>query len=333
MTRIYYRPIPCRDAARPEGALPLAGGALWFDKVEALSRTAPPSILPASALPDAERAVLTEPRARIAGLDWAAPRLMGILNVTPDSFSDGGLFEGEGALLQAETLLREGADIIDIGGESTRPGATLVPEEEELRRIEPVVEALHAEHPRLAISIDTRKANVAAAALQYGAALINDVSALTFDPAMAPLLGGKGAPVCLTHAQGDPETMQDDPHYENVLLDVYDGLEARIAAAEKAGVPRSAILIDPGIGFGKTEAHNLALLSRLSLMHGLGCPILVGVSRKGFIGHIGRVADKRARAPGSIAVGLHALAQGVHMLRVHDIAETKQAIRLWQAVV
>ena len=181
------------------------------------------------------------------------------------------------------------------------------------------------------ISIDTRKATVGMEALEAGASLINDVSGFTFDAALAPLAAQAGVPVCVMHAQGDPQTMQENPQYENVVLDVYDFLAAQVDQLEAIGVLREQIVIDPGIGFGKSEAHNLALLRNLSLFHGIGCPILLGVSRKGFIGAIGKEPQAARRAPGSIAVGLAGFAQGVQLLRVHDVAETAQALRLWQA--
>lgn len=260
------------------------------------------------------------------------PQIMGILNATPDSFSDGGLYDSAApAAAAAEQMLQNGASILDIGGESTRPGASYVPEEEEIARTRPVIEAIRAKTQAL-ISIDTRKAAVARAAWGSGAGLINDVSGFTFDAQLAPFCAEVDAPVCVMHMQGDPATMQDDPQYENVVLDVYDFLDGMVAQLEHLGLRRDQIIIDPGIGFGKTQDHNLALLQNLSLFHGIGCPILLGVSRKGFIGQIGQEPRKDARAPGSIAVALAGLSQGVQILRVHDVAETAQALRLWAAV-
>jgi dihydropteroate synthase len=181
------------------------------------------------------------------------------------------------------------------------------------------------------ISIDTRKAAVAMEALEAGAQVVNDVSGFTYDAALAPLAAQAGAPVCVMHSQGEPETMQDDPKYDHVLLDVYDFLAERVDRLEATGILRDQIVVDPGIGFGKTQAHNLALIKGLSLFHGLGCPILLGVSRKKFIGTIGKEPQANKRAPGSIAVALAGVAKGVQMLRVHDVAETAQALRLWQA--
>ncbi len=223
-----------------------------------------------------------------------------------------------------------GADMLDIGGESTRPGATIVPEAEEIARTAPVIAALGG--VGVPVSIDTRKAAVARAALAAGATLVNDVSALGFDADMAAAVAGSGAALALMHAQGTPETMQRAPTYDDVVLDVYDFLEARVAAAEAAGIDRARILIDPGIGFGKTEAHNLALLRSLAILHGLGCPILLGASRKRFIGRIGGADRADARGPGTLAVTLAAVAQGVQLHRVHDVAELAQGLRLWRAL-
>ncbi|MEM1129491.1 MAG: dihydropteroate synthase [Pseudomonadota bacterium] len=331
MSDTYFRPLLSSDAARPPGALSLAGGWTWFDRVACLRRGHDPEIRPAETVPERVLGRLTALRAPIAGLSMKAPRVMGVLNVTPDSFSDGGDFDGlETATAQGRAMAEAGADILDIGGESTRPGATIVPDTQELTRVIPVIEVL-AQGPT-PISIDTRKAPVAQAALAAGAAIVNDVSALTWDGDMSACVAQAGAPVCLMHALGDPTTMQDDPRYGDVVLDVYDALDARITAAEAAGIPRDRIVIDPGIGFGKTVAHNIALLRALSVFHGLGCAILLGVSRKRFIGVIGREPQAKARMPGSIAVALAAVAQGVQILRVHDVAETVQAIRLFQAV-
>jgi len=327
----YYRPLVQHGSARPDDALPLAGGPLWFTHVEALARGHAPQVIPADDLPDHDLAPLTAPRAPLAGMAMDRPNIMGILNITPDSFSDGGKHHDAGAALAgARAMIAAGADILDIGGESTRPGALEVPVDEEIARTAPVIAAIRAESA-IAISIDTRKSAVAAAALDAGATLVNDVAGFTYDAALAPLCAEHSVPVCVMHAQGDPATMQDDPHYGDVLLDVYDFLATRIAALVAQGIPRARILADPGIGFGKTRDHNLALLRGLALFHGLGCPILLGASRKRFIGTIGGEPRAEARAPGSIAVGLAALAQGVQLLRVHDVRDTMQAVRLWQA--
>ncbi|WP_419739849.1 dihydropteroate synthase [Ruegeria sp.] len=331
MTR-YYRPLVQHGTARPDDSVPLAGQSLWFTHAEALARDGTSLVVAAADIPADVLHRLSRPRAALSGLDMARPHIMGILNATPDSFSDGGIHSSvEAARAGAIEMVSHGATILDIGGESTRPGADFVPADEEITRTRPVIEAIRSETNAL-ISIDTRKAAVAKAACEAGAGLVNDVSGFTYDPELAPFCAGLGAPVCVMHMQGDPATMQDNPVYENVVLDVYDFLASQIERLEALGLKRDLIIVDPGIGFGKTEDHNLALLRNLSLFHGLGCPILLGVSRKGFIGSIGQEPRKTARAPGSIAVALDGLSQGVQIIRVHDVAETAQALRLWAAV-
>lgn len=327
---LYYRP---RVLAEPtDDALPLAGGPCCFREVAVLERGQPSRIIPARDVPAAILARLTAARPAIAGLAMDRPRIMGILNVTPDSFSDGGDHaDPASATARALAMQSDGAEIIDIGGESTRPGAVTVPNAEEIRRTAPVIAAIRAQSA-VAISVDTRKADVAQAAIAAGASMVNDVAAFSHDPALAQVTADAGLPVCLMHAQGDPATMQNDPRYDDVLLDVYDFLAARIALAEAAGIAREQIVIDPGIGFGKTQDHNLTLLKNLSLFHALGCPILLGASRKRFIGTIGGGQDAKDRVAGSVSVALHAVSQGVQFLRVHDTFATKQALALWSAI-
>ncbi|WP_170393587.1 dihydropteroate synthase [Ruegeria arenilitoris] len=328
----YFRPLVQHGSVRPDRAVSLAGQELWFTHAERLSRTDAPTIVTARDIPADALNRLTRPRAEIAGVAMDRPQIMGILNATPDSFSDGGVHNSvETAVSAAERMVEHGASILDIGGESTRPGATYVPEDEEIARTQPLIEAIRAKTSAL-ISIDTRKASVARAAWTTGAGLINDVSGFTFDPQLAPFCAEVNAPVCVMHMQGDPTVMQDDPQYDDVSLDVYDFLEGQVEKLEQIGLSRDQILVDPGIGFGKTQAHNLTLLKNLSLFHGLGCPVLLGVSRKGFIGQIGQEPRKDARAPGSIAVALAGLSQGMQIVRVHDVAQTAQALRLWAAV-
>lgn len=271
------------------------------------------------------------PRATIAGVSLDRPRIMGIVNVTPDSFSDGGhLASARQAIAFAERLVDEGADFLDIGGESTRPGSDPVPVEEELRRILPVIEGLVGKITA-AISVDTRKAEVMRRAAAAGARLLNDVSALEFDPGSLAAVAETQLPVVLMHSLGDPKTMQQDPRYDNVLLDVYDALAARIEVCARMGIARERIVVDPGIGFGKTVAHNLELLAGLSLFHGLGTPILLGASRKSTIGRLTGATDPAERVPGSIAAALSGAMQGASILRVHDVAATRQALTVWEA--
>ncbi len=329
---VYHRPLVQHGNPRPKDAVALAGQALWFTQAERIERGQSTQIVDAAEIPKEKLDPLTSERPAIAGLDMAQTQIMGILNATPDSFSDGGVHNSvDTARAAAADMVAHGASILDIGGESTRPGADFVPEDEEIARTRPLIEAIRGETDAL-ISIDTRKARVAEAAHQAGARLINDVSGFTFDPELAPFCAQIGAPVCVMHMQGDPATMQDDPQYDDVLLDVYDFLEGQITYLESMGLGREQIIVDPGIGFGKNLDHNLTLLRNLSLFHGLGCSILLGVSRKGFIGQIGKEPRKDARAPGSIAVALAGISQGVQIVRVHDVAETAQALRLWAAV-
>ena len=329
---IYYRPVAMTDAARPAGALTLAGGWCWFDRVEVLERGVSPQLIGVSDLPDAARARLTAPRPSLAGMSMDRPRIMGILNVTPDSFSDGGRFlDPEAALAQARAMVDAGAAILDVGGESTRPGAAEVAAADEIARTVPVIGALRG--LGVPLSIDTRKAAVAGAALAAGAGVVNDVAALGFDPAMAGVVARAGVPVVLMHARGGPATMQEAPVYGDALLEVYDFLSDRVALAEAAGISRDHIVVDPGIGFGKTVAHNLTLLRGLSLFHGLGCAVMLGASRKKFIGALSGQAQADRRVPGSVAVALAGVAQGVQILRVHDVGETQGALALWRAVV
>jgi len=269
-----------------------------------------------------------------APLSRGRPLVMGVVNVTPDSFSDGGRFVSLGtARDHALTLLDQGADWLDIGGESTRPGADPVSETEEMDRVLPVIEAIRAARPETLISIDTLKPGVAGAAIGAGASLWNDVSALRTDGA-PEMAAGLGCPVCLMHMRGEPRTMQDAPRYDDVVTDVARFLGQRAGAAMAAGVAREHILLDPGIGFGKTLAHNLALLGALEHFAGLGFPILLGASRKRFIAGIDpSAAEASDRLGGSLAVALYAARAGVAMVRVHDVRETVQALEVQAAIL
>jgi len=255
---------------------------------------------------------------------------MGILNVTPDSFSDGGRFDRfDDALKHAERLVREGAHILDIGGESTRPGAQAVAESEEIDRVVPVIEAI-ASRLEVPISVDTSKAGVMSAAVEAGACMINDVNALRGEGVL-DVAASLDVPVCLMHMQGEPRTMQENPQYADVVTDVKEFLLERAKVCEAAGIAADRILLDPGFGFGKTLEHNLALLKNLPALVGEGYPVLVGASRKSMLGLItGREVDQRLA--GSLAVALMALQGGAAVLRVHDVAETTDVLKVWQAV-
>jgi dihydropteroate synthase len=266
----------------------------------------------------------------ILGSDDVVPKVMGIVNTTPDSFSDGGsFFQSAEAVQHARRLIEEGADIIDLGGESSRPGAEPVSLGEELRRVIPVVEALASEL-MVPISIDTTKAEVARRALAAGASIINDISALSNDPDLAEVIARAEAGVVLMHMKGNPRTMQLDPRYDDLIGEIHDFLGGRLRWAESHGIPRHRIALDPGIGFGKTHAHNLAILQNVGRFDNLGCVVLIGTSRKGFLGKItGRPLSERAAA--SVVSSLVGCVRGAGVVRVHDVAPMVDAIRIWTA--
>jgi dihydropteroate synthase len=324
----------------------LAGGLNWFSAVELISleghRRTGVELVPVEGVEsrfDDEMSrqwrALTGPRQplqlgeRTVRLDQ--PQVMAIVNATPDSFSDGGQFADAASAAEAGArMTAEGAAIIDVGGESTRPGARSIWEGDEIERVVPVIKQLSA--GGAAVSCDTRKADVMAAAVEAGARMINDVSALTYDKRSAEVAARLNVPVVLMHHRGAPEVMQDDPRYDDVLLEIYLWLEQRIAAAVEAGVARERILIDPGFGFGKNVGHNLELMNGLALFHSLGCAIVVGASRKRTIGALSGEASPERRLGGSIAFAVKALEQGVQILRVHDAFETVQAVRVWRGM-
>jgi dihydropteroate synthase len=320
----------------------LAGGLNWFASVELIHEDGRRELVPVEGIEQrfdvamaADWARITAPRAslklgeRTVRLDQ--PQVMGIINATPDSFSDGGAYaDAAGAAEAGAVMASQGAAIIDVGGESTRPGAGEVWEGDEIERVLPVVQQLAS--GGTAVSIDSRKSAVMTAAIGAGAAMVNDVSALLWDPQSAETVAKAGVPVVLMHHRGDPATMQDAPRYDDVLVEVYEWLEDRVAVAEQAGIARDNILVDPGIGFGKTVAHNLELMNGLALLHGLGCPIVVGASRKRMIGALANEAPADQRLAGSIALALKAVEQGAQMVRVHDVPEMVQALKVWRGL-
>ncbi len=355
MTDIYLRPIGFIDSPQlHEGASArLAGSMLWFTQIEVTERRdgklhrkivelrhwdaskddfSPENRTRANLLFEritAKRDPL-QLGERVIRMDQ--PQVMGILNMTPDSFSDGGKSDGD-VNVAAEAAIRmssDGAAIIDIGGESTRPGAPLIWEGDEIKRVEPIIR--HLAVTGTAISVDTRKAAVMAAAIGAGANMINDVSALLYDDAALAIAAAAQVPVVLMHAP----SQSSDPHkggaYADVVTDVFDWLDARVDAVVAAGVPRSKILVDPGIGFGKTLSENLAIINNLSLFHGLGCALLFGASRKRLVGALSNEAGVDQRLGGSIFLALKAVEHGAHIVRVHDVAETVQAIRVWRGL-
>jgi dihydropteroate synthase len=324
----------------------LAGGMTWFAAVELIAieghsrvSTELVPVEQSEARFDGDMAAqwraLTAPRpplelgGRTIRLDQ--PQVMGIVNATPDSFSDGGRFaDAAEAAEEGSAMAAAGAAIVDVGGESTRPGARSIWEGDEIERVVPVIRQLAA--AGTAVSCDTRKADVMTAAVGAGARMINDVSALTYDARSAEIAASLDVPVVLMHHQGPPEVMQDDPRYDDVLVEVYLWLEERIAAVVEAGISRDRILVDPGFGFGKKVGHNLELMNGLALFHSLGCPLVVGASRKRTIGALSGEAPADKRLGGSIAFAMKAVEQGMQLLRVHDVFETMQALRVWRGL-
>jgi dihydropteroate synthase len=338
MVKTYYRPLGlCYGsdaeqliAKRRAGRL---GGsaAVGFTLVERIRRDGKSVSREITSYTDTLPAI-EAPRGDFAGVAMDAPRIMGIVNVTPDSFSDGGLHEtAEAGANHGLKLASEGADLLDIGGESTRPGSDAVPIEAELSRVIPAV--MRLSDGGHVVSVDTRKAAVMREAVRVGAAIINDVSALQHDAESLRTIVELGCPVVLMHAQGDPRTMQLNPQYDDVALDVYDHLEGRVEACVQAGIPRSRIAIDPGIGFGKTFRHNLEVLNQITLFHGLGVVVLLGLSRKGFIGALTGEKAAGNRVHGSVGGAVQAALNGVHILRVHDVKATVEALVVAQAAM
>lgn len=348
----YLRPIALAESPQSEegAAVRLAGGMVYASRFALIGRDGGKVVsrerygvreleaaLPA--LPDAVREQWDNLRRAHAPLQCGArtvrldqPQVMGILNVTPDSFSDGGQFMDDPAVANAHAsaMLEAGAALIDVGGESTRPGAAAVWEGDELKRVVPAVERLAA--MGAAISVDTRRPGVMEAALAAGAHIINDVSALRHDPRSLEFAARSGAPVVLMHAPGEGEDLHGSGEYGDVVLDVFDWLAARRDAALAAGIARDRIVLDPGIGFGKSLADNLALMNALPLFHALGQPLLLGASRKRMIGALSNEAPAHQRVAGSVALALKGMDAGVQLLRVHDVPETMQALRVWRGL-
>jgi len=332
-------------------ALPLAGGPLAFAACEITVRESTHITRTAASLAETLLWAARQSgaiQARIARLlddltrsrrdprcePLSKPLLMGIVNATPDSFSDGGEhLDPAAAITHGQRLAHAGADILDVGGESTRPGAAPVAPQEEAARVLPVLQGLshlRASFPRLLLSIDTRHALVMRAALAEGIGIINDVTALTGDPESLAVAARSNAAIALMHMQGEPQTMNLAPRYDDVALDVFDYLEGRVAACRAAGIAPERLILDPGIGFGKRGAQNLAVLRSLALYHGLGCPLLLGASRKALGSKAESSLPPKERLPTSLAAALHGLNQGVQILRVHDVAETRRVLDLWQ---
>ncbi|MES3091037.1 dihydropteroate synthase [Sphingomonas aerolata] len=344
MTSLHLRPVQFVDTpiGHPDGSVArLAGGMQWFAAYEVIERGARRTIPVADVATLGDRAahlhaMITAQRAPLQlgerMLRFDQPLVAAILNVTPDSFSDGGKHVDDPAAAAAAgiDMAAAGATMIDVGGESTRPGAAAVWEGDEIARLVPVVERLA--RAGAIVSVDTRKAGVMAATLAAGAHIVNDVAALLWDDRALEVVAASGCPVVLMHSPDPREGGHGRTGYANVVTDVFDWLEARIAAVVAGGVDRTRIIVDPGIGFGKTLADNLALLNGLAMFHGLGCPILLGASRKRLIGALSNEAPVGDRLAGSLALALKGVEAGVQILRVHDVAETVQALRVWRGM-
>lgn len=337
-TRTYFTPralcqgTAARDLIVRGEAWPLCNGggfaALEITQVSETSITSEVrAIATLGSAHQTEIGAFLNPRPKFAGLDVSRPIIMGILNVTPDSFSDGGQFyTPDAAVARGVALLEAGASIIDVGGESTRPGAVVVDPDEECRRVLPVVKALAARGAK--VSIDTRHSKTMAEAIAAGAVIVNDVSALS-DPDSLDVIAHSSASLIIMHMQGEPGTMQKDPSYVWAPGDVYDTLKAKLNTCLKFNVPAERISIDPGIGFGKNDHHNAAIFDHLTMFHGLGCVLTMGASRKSFISRMSNGEGPEARLPGSLASALFAADLGAQIVRVHDVSETRQALAIW----
>ncbi len=355
MRKYYTRPCNfyygnyARKLIKEKKALILAGNTnIAFDQVEIFQRIKK-GIVKSSLHPVAEIKVLskekrsvikldlkkiTSKRKNIKGLKFNNPQIMGVLNVTPDSFSDGGLFfEASQAYDQANLMIQSGATIIDVGGESTRPGSQVINEKDEWERIKNIITRVKKGFPNTLLSLDTRKSYIMKMGVQNGVDIINDVSGLNFDNKSFDIINSNKIPFILHHMQGTPDTMQKNPKYNDALLDIYDFFEQKINFCMKKKYKREFIVIDPGIGFGKNLDHNLRIISKISTFHSLGCPILIGTSRKRFIEHIVTKFDTQDRTGGTLASVLYGLLQGVQLFRVHNVKEINQGILVFNKIL
>jgi len=355
MRKYYTRPCNfyygnyARKLIKEKKALILAGNTnIAFDEVEIFQRkkngivtSSLHSVSEIKSLNKEKRSIIqfdlkkiTSTRKGIKGLKFSKPQIMGVLNVTPDSFSDGGLFFKESkAFDQANLMIQSGARIIDVGGESTRPGSKIVSENDEWERIKNIIARLKKEFPNTLLSLDTRKSYIMKMGVQNGVDIINDVSGLNFDNKSFDIINSNKIPFILHHMQGTPDTMQKNPKYDDVLLDIYDFFEKKINFCLKKNYKKEFILIDPGIGFGKNLDHNLRIISKISTFHSLGCPILIGTSRKRFIEHIVTKFDTQDRTGGTLASVLYGLLQGVQLFRVHNVREINQGILVFNKIL
>ena len=344
--KYYVRPIFSQSLNRSKNCLKLGSSKLYFSSVEIVSRSKNQVKKKCIKLDEldslnrnefnsvnAQLQNITNPRKKIASLSFDQPNIMGILNVTPDSFSDGGKYNDiKKAAKYAKQMIKDGANIIDIGGESTRPGASTVNEKLEIERVIPIIKKIKKENKKMIISLDTRKPKVMAEGIKNKVQLINDVSGLRYSSRSIEIIKDKKIPFVLMHSIKTPKTMQLNIKYDNVVLDVYDFFKKNIALCEKKKIDKKTIILDPGIGFGKSVKQNLSLISNIALFHSLGCPILLGSSRKSFIGKLHKNALEEKRLGGSISSVIYALNQGVQIFRVHDVFETSQAIKVFKKI-
>ena len=311
----------------------IQGGTTVFNSFRVIQRNKKPRVISTSEVKEEFLDRFTSKPISMLGLSFETPAVMGILNVTPDSFYDGEKFFTEKQFVEKGLhLLKIGCTVLDIGGESTRPGAKEVSSTIEIERIMGVIEKIKSSVPSAIISVDTRKSMVAEKALQAGATIVNDISAGSFDKKMFEVVAKHRAGICLMHSRGIPENMQNMPYYDDILLDIYDYFEEKIAEAQSKGIPKEKIVIDPGIGFGKKLHHNLEIINKISLFLGLGLPVMIGVSRKSFIGEIISERDPSERLTGSVVAMLASLNRGVNIVRVHDIKEAADAIKVWNTL-
>jgi dihydropteroate synthase len=340
----YVRPIFSKESCESKDYKKLGSSNLFFNTIEIISRNKKKinkkfirlkdiKLLEKKELKEVSRQVkeITFPRKKIASIKFDNPKIMGILNVTPDSFSDGGKFNTlYESTKYAAQMIKDGADIIDIGGESTRPGATTVSAKKEISRVIPTIKKIKNKNKKIIISLDTRKPEVMKMGIANGIDIINDVSGLRYSNKSIDIIKQKNTPFVLMHSIKNPKTMQVNINYDDVLLDVYDFFKKKIALCESKKIDKKSIILDPGIGFGKTVKQNLNLITNIALLHSLGCPVLLGSSRKSFIGKLHKNALEEKRIGGSIATIIHALNQGVQIFRVHDVFETSQAIKIYK---
>ena len=329
--REYYRPQVQLDAQRPPNSLLICGGKFWFDQVEVITRSGSLGYRHVKEFPPQFFDEITSRRSALGNLNFKQPIIMGIVNLTPDSFSDGGKFNTKKrGINHAIKLHKEGADLIDIGGESTRPGSKVVNKKDEWNRINEILKTVVNKIP---ISLDTRKSEIMESGIKLGVKLINDVSGLSFDPKTIGVLKKYKIPFVIQHAIRTPENMQKNPKYNNELLDIYDFFEEKIKILRSKGIKHNNIILDPGIGFGKKLKHNMNLIRSISIFHSLGFPILVGNSRKRFIKDISKKNDSYTRIGGTISSSLYLMMQGVQILRIHDVNEVKQGIKVFNEIV